>query len=100
MIAFHLLSSTAENYLSPALAKLSKVFHLSETVAGVTLLALGNGAPDVITAIIAGGDDDDGISIAIGSIFGAGLFVTTVTLASVITNGKLINVNKFVFLIK
>lgn len=92
MIAFHLLSSTAENYLSPSLATLAKIFRLSETVAGVTLLALGNGAPDVITAVVAGGDDDDGISIAIGSIFGAGLFVTTATLAVVIANGKSIKV--------
>lgn len=84
VICFHLLSSTAENYLSPALAKLAEILKFSETLAGVTLLALGNGAPDVITAIVAGGGDSDGISIAIGSIFGAGLFVTTATLASVI----------------
>lgn len=82
------MSSTAENYLSPALAKLSKVFKLSETVAGVTLLALGNGAPDVITAIVAGGSDDGGISLVIGSIFGGGLFVTTATFAAVVHNGK------------
>ena len=58
----------------------------------MTLLALGNGAPDVITAAVAGGNDDGGISIAIGSIFGAGLFVTTATLASVIHHGKSIAV--------
>ena len=34
--------------------KLSNLLHLSENLAGVTLVALGNGAPDVITAIIAG----------------------------------------------
>lgn len=87
--------------MSPALAKLSKIFKLSETVAGVTLLALGNGAPDVITAIIAGGSDGGGgISIAIGSIFGAGLFVTNATLASVIISGKSITVIKpFAFIL-
>lgn len=66
-------------------------------MAGVTLLALGNGAPDVITAAVAGGSDDGGISIAIGSIFGAGLFVTTATLASVIHNGKSITVRNLNF---
>lgn len=52
-IAFHLLSSTAENYLSPALTNLSNKLGLSETLAGVTLVAIGNGAPDVIVAISA-----------------------------------------------
>ncbi len=54
-----MLSSTAENYLSPALSTLSDILGCSETLAGVTLLALGNGAPDVITAIVAGGDAGD-----------------------------------------
>ncbi|KAL4503332.1 hypothetical protein ABPG72_000938 [Tetrahymena utriculariae] len=98
LIAFHMLSSTAESYLSPALAKCSKILRLSESVAGVTLLALGNGAPDVITAIIAGGDDDGGISIAIGSIFGAGIFVTTATLSAVIFHGKSIKIDKKTFM--
>ncbi|KAL4455001.1 hypothetical protein ABPG74_006383 [Tetrahymena malaccensis] len=98
LMAFHMLSSTAETYLSPALAKCSKILKLSESVAGVTLLALGNGAPDVITAIIAGGDDNGGISIAIGSIFGAGLFVTTATLSAVIFHGKNIKIDKKTFM--
>ncbi|EAS00353.2 sodium calcium exchanger protein (macronuclear) [Tetrahymena thermophila SB210] len=98
LMAFHMLSSTAESYLSPALAKCSKILRLSESVAGVTLLALGNGAPDVITAIIAGGDDNGGISIAIGSIFGAGLFVTTATLSAVIFHGKNIKIDKKTFM--
>lgn len=100
-IAFHLLSSTAENYLSPALTNLSNKLGLSETLAGVTLVAIGNGAPDVIVAITAaqgGGhkdDDDDGISFTIGSIFGAGLFVTTMCLSLVLVkSGGEIRPNK------
>lgn len=57
-------------------------------MAGVTLLAFGNGAPDVITAIVAGNSGDDAMNIAIGSIFGAGLFVTTITIAAVVSNGN------------
>ena len=46
----------------------------------------GNGAPDVLTAAIAGGSNDSGdIDFAIGSLFGAGLFVTSITIARVIT---------------
>lgn len=49
-----------ENYLSPSLTKISEQLGFSQTLAGVTLLALGNGAPDVFTAIIAGGSGESG----------------------------------------
>ena len=61
----------------------------------MTLLALGNGAPDVFTAIIAGAggtEDSEGIHLAICSIFGSGIFVTTITLAKVIINAEEIKV--------
>ncbi len=80
---FHLLSSTAENYLTPAVTKLSSILKCTESLAGVTLVAFGNGAPDVLVAI-AGGSNGDDINFALGSIFGAGLFVTTITVAVVI----------------
>ncbi|EAR85856.3 sodium calcium exchanger protein (macronuclear) [Tetrahymena thermophila SB210] len=96
-ISFRLLSQTSEYYLSPSLAKLAKCFRLSQTLAGVTLLALGNGGPDVITAIIAGNSGDDSISIAVGSIFGAGLFVTTYTLANCIQNAGQIKIQSRTF---
>ncbi|KAL4486071.1 hypothetical protein ABPG72_004005 [Tetrahymena utriculariae] len=92
-----MLSQISEHYLSPALAKLSKCFRLSQTVAGVTLLALGNGGPDVATAIIAGSSDGHSIAISVGSIFGAGLFVTTYTLQSVIRNAGSIQIESKTF---
>lgn len=52
--------------------------------AGVTLLALGNGAPDVsstIASITAGGD---GYLLSLGALTGAGMFVGTVVAGSVI----------------
>ena len=98
-MAFHLLSSTAENFLTPALAKLSNIIGCTETLAGVTLVAFGNGAPDVLTAITAGGGPDpNGIEFVIGSIFGAGLFVTTITSALVISNAGGIKLNPRMFL--
>ena len=42
----------------------------------VTLLALANGAGDVVTAIVAS-TTPDGIGYNIGSLYGAGIFVTT-----------------------
>lgn len=95
-----MLSSTSENYLSPAVTKLSNVLGLSETLAAVTLVAFGNGAPDVLVSVAAGGGDDEGgISFSIGSIFGAGLFVTSFTLAKVLeASGKDIKPNYVMFL--
>ena len=45
------LGSTADNFLMPQLSYLSEMLRLSPDVAGVTLLAFGNGAPDVFSAI-------------------------------------------------
>jgi hypothetical protein len=42
------LGSTADNFLMPQLHYLSELLRLSPDVAGVTLLAIGNGAPDVV----------------------------------------------------
>jgi solute carrier family 24 (sodium/potassium/calcium exchanger), member 6 len=47
------LASTADEYLSPSLEYMVIKFKLSESLAGVTLLAFGNGAPDVFSAIAA-----------------------------------------------
>ena len=95
-ISFHMLSSTAGDYLAPAVTKISETLGLSETLAGVTLLALGffiyqiiirNGAPDVLVSVAAtlkGGDEEGGINFAIGAIFGAALFGTTLTISMVL----------------
>ena len=45
------LGSTADLFLMPQLHFLSEFMRLSPDVAGVTLLAIGNGAPDVFSAI-------------------------------------------------
>lgn len=45
------LGSTADNFLMPQLNFLARLFRLSPDVAGVTLLAVGNAAPDVFSAI-------------------------------------------------
>ena len=50
LLIFHVLSDTAEAHFSPNVRALADRLRLSPTAAGVTLLALGNGAPDVFGA--------------------------------------------------
>ena len=45
------LASTADEYLSPSLEYITVRFKISESLAGVTFLAFGNGAPDVFSSI-------------------------------------------------
>lgn len=86
---FHFLGTTCENYLAPALSVLAEKFRFSEALAGVTFVALANGAPDIVTAIAAGGSENPtGYYTALGSIFGANLFTTTVILAGCIFTSR------------
>jgi len=52
-ILLYCLATTADEYLSPTLEYMTIKFGLSESIAGVTFLALGNGSPDVFTSISA-----------------------------------------------
>jgi sodium/potassium/calcium exchanger 6 len=58
--------------LAPAIAYISEWLKMPEALAAVTLLALANGAGDVITALVASGSAG-GLSYNIGAIYGAGL---------------------------
>ncbi|NXY09798.1 NCLX protein, partial [Pteruthius melanotis] len=82
---FIILSVTAEKFFCPNLSAISTNLKLSHNVAvfsltsplhGVTFLAFGNGAPDVFSAVVAFSDPRTA-GLAIGAIFGAGVFVTT-----------------------
>ena len=81
LLIFYLVSSTAEDYLEPAVSQIAKKLKFSESLAGVTLVALANGAPDVIIVFAAGGNIDQGILIPLGGLLGAGIFTFTVIFA-------------------
>ncbi|KZC14186.1 Sodium/potassium/calcium exchanger 6 [Dufourea novaeangliae] len=53
---------------------------LSDNIAGVTILAFGNGAPDIFTSLVSG--NEEGI-IMFTELIGAGVFVTTMIAGSV-----------------
>jgi sodium/potassium/calcium exchanger 6 len=63
------------------LTQISRYLKLSPNVAGVTFLALGNGAPDI--ASIIAGVFTGSAGFGIGEPIGAGLFVTTGVMAAV-----------------
>ncbi|XP_076336209.1 mitochondrial sodium/calcium exchanger protein-like isoform X2 [Tachypleus tridentatus] len=81
IIMFIGLGVTADDFLCPALVVISKTLGLSQNVAGVTFLALGNGAPDIFSSLA--GIQQQRPQLVIGALFGAGIFVTTVVAGSI-----------------
>lgn len=78
------LGVTADTFFCPSLRVIADSMRLSQNIAGVTFLAFGNGAPDVFSAIAAVGNSKDGdAGLAFGALFGAGVFVSTVIVATI-----------------
>lgn len=83
---FIALGSTASSYLCPALVVISRSLQLSQSVAGVTFLAFGNGAPDTIATIAS--IRLNRTALAIGELFGGGTYVATVVVGLIFINNK------------
>ncbi|KAK9236834.1 Sodium/calcium exchanger protein-domain-containing protein [Lipomyces kononenkoae] len=78
---FTTIGITASDFLCPNLNTISDLLGMSESLAGVTFLALGNGSPDVFStyaAMKAGSG-----SLAVGELIGAASFITSVVAGSV-----------------
>lgn len=85
VLLFRMLGSTAEDFFSPSLEMFSIKMGLPPRFAGVTLLALGNGAADVSATISAiAQNPDEGYLMSLGALTGAGMFVGTVVAGIVI----------------
>lgn len=77
---FMAIGIAASDYLCPNLNTISKMLGLSESLAGVTFLAFGNGSPDVFSTYAAMKIGSG--SLAIGELVGAASFITAVVAGS------------------
>ncbi|XP_065344834.1 mitochondrial sodium/calcium exchanger protein-like [Cloeon dipterum] len=82
VLMFFLLGKSANDFFCPSLTVIAKVLGLSESLAGVTILAFGNGSPDIFTSLA--GAPHGRSELIFGELLGSGLFVTTVIAGSII----------------
>ena len=92
IILFYLLSDTSNNFLGYSLTKIVDKLKINQNIAGVTILAFGNGASDVISSLVAS-NEIEGLEFAIGSLIGGGMFITSFVFGLVIYYGNNLSVN-------
>jgi sodium/potassium/calcium exchanger 6 len=73
-LVYNGISEMIKEFLIPSLEAVKVRFEISEIMAGVTLLAFGNGAGDVLTALVAS-SYPGGIDYNIGATMGAGFVI-------------------------
>ncbi|KAJ0464505.1 putative sodium/calcium exchanger membrane region [Helianthus annuus] len=81
ILHFYILVKTAQDQFSIIVTKLSNHLNLSPSMGAVTLLALGNGAPDVFASVAAVGAGN--ARTGFGAILSAGTFVSALVVGFV-----------------
>lgn len=77
---FMFVGITAGDFFAVNLSSIARTLRLSDTLAGVTLLALGNGGPDIFSTWAAMTSNSP--ELAIGELVGAASFITLVIAGS------------------
>jgi solute carrier family 24 (sodium/potassium/calcium exchanger), member 6 len=80
MLLFTTIGIAASDFFSVNLSTIATVLGLSESLAGVTFLAFGNGSPDVFSTFAAMSSNSG--SMALGELVGAAGFITAVVAGS------------------
>ncbi|KAI0482420.1 Sodium/calcium exchanger protein-domain-containing protein [Xylariaceae sp. FL0804] len=79
-LLFTTIGIAASDFFSVNLSTISTILGLSESLAGVTFLAFGNGSPDVFSTFAAMSSNSG--SMAVGELIGAAGFITSVVAGS------------------
>ena len=79
-LLFTTIGIAASDFFSVNLGTIANIMGLSESLAGVTFLAFGNGSPDVFSTFAAMGSNSG--SMAVGELIGAAGFITGVVAGS------------------
>jgi sodium/potassium/calcium exchanger 6 len=79
-LLFSTIGIAASDFLCINLSTIASILGMSESLAGVTFLAFGNGSPDVFSTFAAMGSNSG--SLAIGELIGAACFITAVVAGS------------------
>lgn len=79
-LLFSTIGIAASDFFCINLSTISTILGMSESMAGVTFLAFGNGSPDVFSTFAAMNTNSG--SLAVGELFGAAGFITAVVAGS------------------
>eukprot|EP01084_Bolivina_argentea_P284576 487769_1 len=71
---FMILGNIADDYFALIMSETADTLHISHNIAGVTLLAFGNGAPDIASSVAAIQQGGEQIKLGIGALLGAAVF--------------------------
>ncbi|CAN6299316.1 unnamed protein product [Urochloa humidicola] len=90
-VLFYLLADTAASYFCPSLERLARLLRLPPAIAGATLLSLGNGAPDAVSALASfsatggakGGGAAAAAAVGLSGVLGGAMFVSAAVLGAV-----------------
>ncbi|KAK4553019.1 hypothetical protein LTR86_009943 [Recurvomyces mirabilis] len=79
-LLFSTIGIAASDFFCINLSTIASILGMSESMAGVTFLAFGNGSPDVFSTFAAMSSNSG--SLAVGELFGAAGFITAVVAGS------------------